>query len=54
MTEYEWEPTGSLAEFGAIVRRGVLRVGSLPVKVRRRKVETTLDSLVQDLPVSRT
>lgn len=37
MTEYEWEPAKSPIEFGVIVRRGVLRIGSMPVKVRRRK-----------------
>jgi hypothetical protein len=37
MTEYDWEPLGNSAKFGAIARIGVVEIGSMPVKVRRHK-----------------
>lgn len=37
MTEYDWEPLNNPVKFGAIARTGLVSIGSMHVKVRRRK-----------------
>jgi hypothetical protein len=45
MTEYDWEPLKNPVKFGAVARIGVVRIGSMPVKVRRHKGDVGSSSI---------